>query len=89
MENNTTETLENVADLARSIERDMLDKYGPMISGDALREVLGYPSLNAMRQAVSRGTIPIPIFSIEKRRGKFALVKEVALWIAKQRLNGG
>ncbi|AXQ98283.1 hypothetical protein [Pseudoalteromonas piscicida] len=47
---------------------------------------LGYGSGEAFRQAVSRKTVPIPVFSIDKRKGKFALTKDVARWLAKQRL---
>lgn len=56
-----------------------------MISGEALRTALGYPSMEAFRQALSRKTVPIPVFSIDARRGKFALVKDLARWLACQR----
>jgi len=78
---------ENTSVLARSIEEDLFKKYGPMLTGESLREVLGYPSMEAMRQAVSRGTIPVPVFPIKNRRGKFALAKDIAIWIAEQRIN--
>lgn len=70
------------------LEQDLLDKYGPMMSGDNLRIALGYPSKDAFRQALVRKTLPIAVFSIEKRRGKFALTKDVATWIAEQREKG-
>lgn len=70
--------------LAASLEQDLLSKHGPMMTGEALTAALGYPSQEAFRQAVARKTIPIPIFSIEKRRGKFALTKDVATWLAAQ-----
>ncbi len=47
---------------------------GPAVSGDAFR------------QAVCRNSVPVPLFSIANRRGKFALAKEVASWLAQQRL---
>lgn len=56
-----------------------------MLSGDALRVALGYPSMEAFRQALSRKTVPVPVFSIKQRRGKFALVRDVAQWLAAQR----
>ncbi|ENG7912686.1 hypothetical protein R4575_16705 [Acinetobacter baumannii] len=70
---------------AELIERDLFERYGPMISDDALRIALGYRSFDAFRQALTRKTVPIPVFSIENRRGKYALVKDVASWLAKQR----
>jgi hypothetical protein len=72
--------------LAKELESDMLDLYGPILSGRNLVKTLGYSSSDALRQAVSRKTIPVPIFSIKKRKGKFALTKDVAFWLAEQRI---
>lgn len=71
--------------LAEEIERDLLDRHGPMIGGRALCAALGFSSMAAFRQALTRGRVPVPIFSLPLRRGKFALVKDVACWIAQQR----
>jgi hypothetical protein len=71
--------------LAVEIERDLLDRHGPMIGGRALCSALGFPSMAAFRQSLTRGRVPVPIFSLPLRRGKFALVKDVACWIAQQR----
>lgn len=72
--------------LARELENEMLGRYGPMMFGKNLINALGYRSGDAFRQAVSRKTVPIHVFSIEKRKGKFALTKDVAFWLAKQRM---
>lgn len=71
--------------LAQALEADLLQQYGPMLTGDALRKALGYSSMDAFRQAVTRGTVPIPVFPLDKRRGKFALAKDVASWLAERR----
>lgn len=71
--------------LARLLESELTLLHGPMMTGESLRVALGYPSGAAFRQAVARKTIPVPVFAIEKRRGKFALTKEVASWISCQR----
>ncbi|MCG7568195.1 hypothetical protein MHM95_18140 [Pseudoalteromonas sp. CnMc7-15] len=73
--------------LAEELKDDLMQLYGPMIYGKALYMSLGYGSGDAFRQAVSRKSVPVPVFPIENRRGKFALTKDVALWIAKQRLD--
>jgi hypothetical protein len=73
------------AQLAAQLEAQLLRDYGPILSGDALRRVLGYRSLESLRQAISRGTIGVPVFGIEHRRGKYALAKDVALWLAEVR----
>ncbi len=72
--------------LADLLERDLLTRYGsPLIGGEELRTALGYPSTEALRQALARGTVPVPVFAVPHRRGKFALVKDVAGWLARLR----
>lgn len=71
--------------LTNAIEDDLFSRYGPLLSDDALRMALGYRSIDAFRQALVRKTVPVPVFSLENRRGKFALVKDVANWLALQR----
>lgn len=78
-----------VKELALRLEADLLKEYGPMLFGDSLRRALGYVSADAFRQAVSRGSIPVPVFALPKRRGKYALVKDVALWLARARYGRG
>jgi len=79
------EQSETSSALAQALESDLLRQYGPMLTGDALRQALGYPSSDALRQAIARKTVPVPVFAIKNRRGKFALVKDVAQWLADQR----
>lgn len=74
-----------ISELARKLESDLFDRYGPVIGGKNLSEALGYRSVDAFRQAACRKTVPVPIFTIENRRGRFALVSEVAQWLAQQR----
>lgn len=71
--------------LAATLERELTERHGPMIANDALRIALGYRSMDAFRQALVRNTVPVPVFALENRRGKFALVKDVANWLAATR----
>lgn len=71
--------------LFQSLERVLVERYGPMVGNDDLRVALGYPSMEAFRQALSRRTAPVPVFGIEHRRGKFALATDIARWLARQR----
>jgi len=71
--------------LATQLECELTSQHGPMMAGENLRIALGYPSKDAFRQAIARKTVPIPVFDIEKRRGKFALTKDVAAWLSAQR----
>lgn len=74
---------ESPPSLAELLEHDLVTRYGsPLLGGEDLRSALGYPSAEAMRQAISRGTVPVPVFAVAHRRGKFALVKDVAAWLA-------
>ncbi|MBA6337499.1 hypothetical protein H4J57_09830 [Colwellia sp. BRX8-7] len=81
-----TETSELVEELANSLEQDLLQTFGPMIYGQVLYKSLGYTSADAFRQAVSRQSVPVDTFPIEGRRGKFALTRDIAKWIAIQKV---
>jgi len=80
---------DQVDPLVLTLENQLLHQYGPLLGGSELPKALGYPTMRAFQQAVVRGTVDVPVFSIEKRRGKFALVRDVAVWLAKQRSNAG
>jgi hypothetical protein len=71
--------------LSLELEDKLFNEHGPMMFGDVLRQALGYRSGDAFRQAASRGTLPIHTFKIESRRGRFAMTKDVASWLAEQR----
>ncbi|MEY4593462.1 MAG: hypothetical protein RIR18_2357 [Pseudomonadota bacterium] len=71
--------------LEQLLEEALMNQHGPMITGKSLWEALGFTSGDAFRQAIVRKTLPIPVFSIENRRGKFALTKDVAIWLARTR----
>lgn len=71
--------------LAEILERDLFGRFGPMVGNDDLRAALGYPTMDAFRQALARRQLPVPVFPLPKRRGKFALVKDVAVWLAECR----
>ncbi|AVP98906.1 hypothetical protein C7S18_17735 [Ahniella affigens] len=79
---------EQANNLIAALERDLLGRYGPIIGADDLRQALGFTSQDAFRQAVFRGQVPVPIFALPNRRGKFALAKDIARWLAEVRLGG-
>lgn len=74
-----------VRQLANELEEDLLKLHGPVLTGDVLRQALGYVSKDAFRQSVVRKTVPVPLFEIDNRRGKFALTKDIAEFLASQR----
>lgn len=74
---------ESMEQLASALEKDLLSLYGsPILSGEQLQKALGYRTIDAARQAIARKTIPVKVFTMENRRGKYALVKDIALWLA-------
>jgi len=42
-----------IDELAKSLESDLLGRYGPVMSGDELLRALGYPSKEAFRQSLT------------------------------------
>lgn len=71
--------------LEAELERDLIALYGPVLTGEEIQKVLRYRSEHAYRKAMTRKTIPIPLFAITGQRGKFALAKDVASYLAQQR----
>jgi len=69
----------------RQLLAQLLERYGPVLGGQDLRQVLGFPSAAAFRQAALRGTLPVPVFSVPNRRGRFALTQEVTAWLFERR----
>lgn len=81
--------LTSVAELAASIEKELASKHGPKIHGKPLLDILGYSSSASLRQAERGGRITVHLFTPEKRRGRWALTRDVARWLAEQSLQGG
>lgn len=71
-------------DLAQALEERLTQRHGFMLPSAALADALGYPTMRAYHQAVARRTVPVPLFQIEHRRGRFALTRDVARWLAQQ-----
>jgi hypothetical protein len=60
----------------------MLEKrYGALVGGWDLREALGYRSAAAFHRAVRDGHVNVTLFGLPGRRGRFALVADIASWL--------
>lgn len=70
--------------LVEQLEATIVREYGMVLVGRSLMRVLGYPTLGALRTAIYRGTVPIPVFPLPNRRGKGALASAAAKWLAEQ-----
>jgi hypothetical protein len=62
--------------------------YGPIVGGEKLTRLLGYPSNEAFRQALNRGQLPVETFNIPHRRGKFAYTEDIAAWLSSLKFRG-
>lgn len=70
---------------AENLRQDLYGRYGPLVGGQDLAKLLGFQTAAALRQAEIRVTLPIAVFSIENRRGRFAFTEDVANWLASLR----
>ncbi|MAL98866.1 MAG: hypothetical protein CL583_10515 [Alteromonadaceae bacterium] len=77
---------ENLEGLTAAIEAELVKQFGPVLSGDKLYQSLGYPTMGALRQALVRRTVPVTVFTVPGRNGKYALSRDIAAWLAAQRL---
>lgn len=72
----------NQGERSHEFERELLDRYGPLIGGADLVHVAGFPNAAALRQALHRNKIGFPVFHVPGRRGRFAWAADVARWLS-------
>lgn len=72
----------------KSLYKDLMVEYGPMIYGSDLPTVLGYRSVHAYQKAVVRKTLPVTVFKIPNRKDRYVLTKDVAKWLVKSKSEG-
>lgn len=58
-------------------------QFGPMIGGSELCRALGFRSAVTFRRAFRQGKLPVRVFELEGRKGKFALTADIAKWLAR------
>ena len=63
------------------LECDLLRQFGPLLGGADLRRALGFRSDVTFRRAIRLGKLPVHVFEVEGRKGKFALTTDVAQWL--------
>ncbi len=62
--------------------QDLVERYGEILSLRDLATVLGYPTAEALRKAIARGSLSNPVFRLPHRRGWFVLTRDVASWLS-------
>lgn len=75
----------SVQKIAAELSTRLTTQYGAMLGSAALIKELSYPSAASFQRALARGIVPVPVFKIEHRRGSFALARDVAEWLSRQR----
>ena len=74
--------MNELSELEKVLEDDLLKLYGPVLKGEILTKSLGYISKEAFRTSIARKTVPVPVFKMHGRRGYHALTKDVAVYLA-------
>lgn len=62
---------------------ELVEQSGPLLSGKALWQALGFSGSPAFRQAKARGQLDVRVFKLPGRRGTFAFTSDVAEWLRK------
>lgn len=81
----TTES-RDLGALKRHLRQELEQLHGPLLGGPKLIGALGHANAASLRQARRRGRVSVPLFTLPKRRGFFALTRDVADWLAEARL---
>jgi hypothetical protein len=71
------------ANSAEELALEIARRHRPLLRLSEVWQVLGYPSAEAARKALTRHRTPIPFLSIEGRRGHFARAVDLAAWLFK------
>jgi len=66
------------------LRRELHELSGPLLGGEELRRALGFRSAASFERAVRLRTLALKIFTLESRRGRFALTADVAAWLFAQ-----
>lgn len=84
-----TEAKSTISSESRGVlEARLIRTLGPIVGGSALSRALGYPSQGAFRKALVRGRLPVRVFELDGRRGRFAFTSDIAEWLWSQRNAG-
>lgn len=71
---------DNPGNLLSAEERKLLQQFGLVIGGKDLMRLLGFKNYNTFQSACAQHRVPVQVFDIAGRRGKYARVKDLARW---------
>jgi hypothetical protein len=64
-----------------SIEKHLMDKFGPLLDTKDLVEVLNFQTADALIRSHQRGHLNLKLTELPHRRGLFALAQEVSKYL--------
>ena len=64
---------------------DQIERYGPIVGGEALRILLGFRTYDAFQKARRHSKFDIALFRLSGRQGHFAMTSEACAWLINQR----
>jgi len=70
-----------MARLEDELRKTLEIEWGYVMGSAGLRRAFGFASQAALRAAIAAGRMPVRTFTIEGRRGPFALTHDVAAWL--------
>lgn len=73
---------DNVLKAPAAEVRQLLRQYGLVVGGKDLMKLLGFKNYKTFHSACADNRLPIPVFDIHGRRGKFAKISDLARWYA-------
>ena len=66
----------------QQLKRDLLEANGELMTGMPLWRALGFKGERAFQRAAQRGWLPIAVFELPHRRGRYAKTRDVSEWLA-------
>ena len=70
-----------VADQEDKILDRLLAAHGELMGGMDLAKCLGYRTARAFQHAATSALLPVKVFTVHGRRGRFARTQDVAEWL--------
>jgi sRNA-binding regulator protein Hfq len=59
----------------------LTERYGEMVDLKTLSKIIGYKTVDALKYAIRKNQFEVTTFFIEGRKGRFAMIRDVASWM--------
>ena len=68
--------------LERRLRETLVEEFGYIMGAAGLRRAFGFATQAALRVAITKGHLPVNVFTMDGRKGPFAFTLEVAASLA-------